>query len=98
MSQVNRSITDTKIQVEQIYKAQSDAFGLFDYPFLLDIINKNHSSKILDTGLRRVTLIGLAQRTKDIKFDAIDLNEISWKSANQTAGFQGSRLIFNMQI
>jgi len=76
MSQVNDAITDTKIQVEPIYKAQSDAFGFFDYPFLLDMINQNHSSKILDIGTGEGSfLIGLAQRTLNIKFDAIDLNE-----------------------
>jgi ubiquinone/menaquinone biosynthesis C-methylase UbiE len=76
MTQVNKAITDTKIQVEPIYKAQSDAFGFFDYPFLIDMINKNNVSRILDVGTGEGSfLIGLAQRTKNIQFDGIDLNE-----------------------
>jgi|GEM_PF-5345774 len=49
MSQVTKAITDTKIQVEQIYKAQVDAFGSLDYPFLTNIITQNNTSKVLET-------------------------------------------------
>lgn len=76
MSQVNKAITDTKIQVEPIYKAQVDAFGVLDFPFLLDVISKNNTRKILDIGTGEGSfLIELAQRTENITFDAIDLNE-----------------------
>ena len=76
MSQVNKAITDTRIQVEPIYKAQSDAFGILDYPFLIDIISRGNANKILDIGTGEGSfLIGLAQRTKNIEFDAIDLSE-----------------------
>jgi 2-polyprenyl-3-methyl-5-hydroxy-6-metoxy-1,4-benzoquinol methylase len=76
MSQVNKAITDTTIQVEPIYKAQSDAFGFFDYPFLIDVINTNNVSRVLDIGTGEGSfVIGLAQRANGIQFDAIDLNE-----------------------
>lgn len=76
MSQVNKAIIDINIQVEPVYKAQSDAFGVLDYPFLLDIINKNGLSRVLDVGTGEGSfLIGLAQKTQNIRFDAIDLNK-----------------------
>lgn len=76
MSQVNKAITDNRVQVEPTYKAQSDAFGFFDYPFLMDMINKNNVSRVLDIGTGEGSfLIGLAQKVKNIQFDAIDLNE-----------------------
>ncbi len=76
MNQVNKAITDQKIQVEPIYRAQADAFGLLDYPFITNIINQNNASRILDIGTGDGSfLIGLANRIKNISFDAIDLNE-----------------------
>lgn len=76
MSQVNKAITDSKIEVASVYKAQSEAFGLFDFPFLIDMINKNNTSSVLDIGTGEGSfLIGLAQRVKNVQFDAIDLNE-----------------------
>lgn len=76
MSQVIKAITDTKIQVEPIYKAQVDAFGSLDYPFLTKLITQTHACKILDIGTGEGSfLIGLASKTKGITFDAIDLNE-----------------------
>jgi len=76
MSQVNKAIIDINVQVAPVYKAQLDAFGVLDYPFLLDIINKNGLSKVLDVGTGEGSfLIGLAQRTTNVAFDAIDLNK-----------------------
>jgi ubiquinone/menaquinone biosynthesis C-methylase UbiE len=76
MSQVTRAITDAEIQVEPIYKAQMDAFGLLDYPFLTKIINQNNIRRILDVGTGEGSfLIGLASKTESVTFDAIDLNE-----------------------
>ena len=76
MSQVNKAITDSKIQVTSVYEAQSEAFGFFDFPFLIDTINKNNASRVLDIGTGEGSfLIGLAQRVKNVQFDAIDLNE-----------------------
>lgn len=76
MSQVNKTITDGRIPVAPVYEAQSEAFGFFDFPFLMDMINKNNASKVLDIGTGEGSfLIGLAQRVKNVQFDAIDLNE-----------------------
>ena len=67
MSRVTKAITDTKIQVESIYKAQVDAFGSLDYPFLTNIINQSNVSRILDIGTGEGSfLIGLANRTKTL--------------------------------
>lgn len=76
MSKVIDAIRDTTIEVESVYKAQSEAFGLLDYSFLLDIINKNHSRKILDVGTGDGSfLLNLAEKAPHVKFDAIDLNK-----------------------
>lgn len=76
MSQVTNAITDTKIHVEPVYKAQVAAFGPLDYPFLTRIISQNNVRKVLDVGTGEGSfLIGLASKTKSITFDAIDLNE-----------------------
>lgn len=76
MSRVNKVITDTTIKVEPIYKAQSDAYGIFDYPFLIEMINNNNVSRVLDIGTGEGSfLIGLAQKTIGVQFDAIDLNK-----------------------
>jgi ubiquinone/menaquinone biosynthesis C-methylase UbiE len=76
MSQVTKAIRDVKIQVEPSYKAQADAFGPFDYPLLTAIINKHKVHKMLDIGTGEGSfLIGLAKRTQDVTFDAIDLNQ-----------------------
>jgi ubiquinone/menaquinone biosynthesis C-methylase UbiE len=76
MSQVTKAIQDTKIQVESSYKAQIDTFGPFDYPLLTAIIAKYNVRRILDVGTGEGSfLIGLAKRTKDVTFDAVDLNK-----------------------
>lgn len=76
MSQVNRAITNKDIQVSSVYKAQSDAFGLLDYPFLLDMIDRNGTKKVLDVGTGEGSFIlELAQRAANVRFDAIDLNK-----------------------
>jgi ubiquinone/menaquinone biosynthesis C-methylase UbiE len=76
MSQVTKAIQDTKIQVESSYKAQIGAFGPFDYPLLTAIIDKHKVRRLLDIGTGEGSfLIELAKRTKDVTFDAIDLNK-----------------------
>ncbi len=76
MNQMNNAITDTKIQIESVYRAQIDAFGIFDFPFLINILNRHNVETVLDIGTGEGSfLIELAKNTNHIAFDAIDVNE-----------------------
>jgi 2-polyprenyl-3-methyl-5-hydroxy-6-metoxy-1,4-benzoquinol methylase len=76
MNQVNKAIRDLQIQVEPTYKAQIAAFGPLDYPLLTNLIKTHNITRVLDVGTGEGSfLIGLANRTENIAFDAIDLNK-----------------------
>lgn len=71
----NGAIVDPRIQVQPVYRAQTNAFGPLDYPFLIDIARQTNATRILDIGTGEGTfLLGLAQRVQGAAFDAIDLN------------------------
>jgi len=90
MSQLNDAIADPKIQAEKVYNAQNDAFGVFHYPFLLNLINQSNSKSILDIGTGDGSfLFGLASKTANAQFDAVDFNANlieKAKSVNQELG------------
>lgn len=83
MSNVNNIIKDTNIKVEPVYKAQTEAFGVFDYPFLIDSIKSINTLNFLDIGTGDGTfLINLAQKVTNVFFHGIDLNEHLIEQAN----------------
>ena len=96
MSHVNDAITDTTILVESIYRAQIEAFGPLDYQFLIEIIEQNKVSNVLDIGTGEGSfLIGLAAKTPSVCFEAIDLNENLIEQAKLTNN--QTRLNINFQ-
>lgn len=76
MVSVNNAITNEEVKVEDVYKAQNDAFGFIDYPYLINLIHQKSSKRVLDIGTGEGSFIlGLASKIQQVEFDAIDLNE-----------------------
>jgi len=76
VSQFDKPISDPTVIVDQAYKAQNDAFGTIDYPFLIKLIDDYRLHKILDIGTGEGTfIIELAKRIITVDIDAIDINK-----------------------
>lgn len=76
MSNINEIIKDSSINVEPIYKVQTDAFGVFDYPFLINTIKNHNITNFLDVGTGDgMFLIKLAQEVNNVIFHGIDINK-----------------------
>lgn len=75
MNKVNKIIFEINKRVEPCYEAQNKAFGPLNYQFLTNLILKHKVKKVLDVGTGEGSFVsGLAKRTKNIRFDAVDLN------------------------
>jgi len=59
-----------------ILEAQNEVYGPHDYPFLTTLIKQNHVKRVLDIGTGEGSFIlGLAQKTADVEYHAIDASE-----------------------
>ncbi|MEM0967295.1 MAG: class I SAM-dependent methyltransferase [Verrucomicrobiota bacterium] len=76
MTHVNEAIKDPNLDVGPVYEIQTKAFGVFDYPFLTEMITKGGGKRVLDVGTGEGSfLIGLARRCSGSFFQGIDINE-----------------------
>ncbi|MBU0505573.1 MAG: class I SAM-dependent methyltransferase [bacterium] len=75
MTQVNKVIFDINKLVEPCYKAQNKAFGPIDFPYIKELFAKHKIKNVLDVGTGEGSFIlELANQTKGVKFDAVDIN------------------------